>query len=279
MTPSPARRRIARSARIAGVVLIVVASTGNLPHLVATQAALSALLTMVVAPLWLLDPGDGRWLARVRRVKPFPAVFLVSAGTILAEMPGVVGPISGGGALTALALSALLLGAIAFWTMVIPPEPRVGSIGAAAYVIVGGVPISMPAMVLILAPQDMYAGFHAAAPGPLDGRTDQLLAGFILFAAVKIVIFTVATLIFVRVARETPDEDFGDDHDDRPPARVPDLPSWVRELDVGPLPDEPAAVPQRPVSSLRAPSRATRARSTPGLSARSARRPKQTVPS
>jgi cytochrome c oxidase assembly factor CtaG len=172
---------------------------------------------------------------------------MVSLGTILVQLPPVVGSISDGGPLTALALTALLVGAIAFWSMVMRPAPRVTGIGAAGYVIIGGLPISMPAMLLILVPGDVYGEFHANGAALVDGHLDQLIAGFILFAAVKVVIFTVASMIFVQASREVPAEDDEDDDGGRPvPQAPPGVPGWVRELVRDPLPDEPApALPER----------------------------------
>ena len=244
LTPPTWRRRAALTARVAGVALVVLATTGKLPHLVLTQAVVSALLSLVVAPLWLLDPGSGRWLAWTRRVTPYLAVFLVAAGTIGIQLPGVVGLVSEGGPLTALALAGLLAGAIAFWAMVMPPNPPVSGIAAAGYVIIGGVPISMPATFLMLVPADIYHAFHAGATSPLDGRTDQLLAGFVLFAAVKIVILTVASvLFFAAAAREVAEREDDDDDRDRAPVEPPVVPGWVRQLGVArELAEEPVFV-------------------------------------
>jgi hypothetical protein len=44
-------------------VVIIVATSGRLPHLVVVQSVISVVLSMVIAPLWLLDPGDGGGVA------------------------------------------------------------------------------------------------------------------------------------------------------------------------------------------------------------------------
>jgi hypothetical protein len=230
------------AARVAAVSVIALGATGKLPHLVLTQAIVSALLSMVLAPMWLLDPGGGRWLARTRRLTPYLAVFLVAAGTIAIQLPGVVGVVSEGGPVTVLALSALLAGSIAFWSMVMPPHPPVSGIAAAGYVIIGGIPISMPAMFLVLVPYDIYRGFHAAGATPIDGHTDQLLAGFLLFAVVKTVILAFASILFfAAAAREETEADDDDDDRDGAPVEPPVVPGWVMELEAGgPLAEEPA---------------------------------------
>jgi hypothetical protein len=245
---SAARRRIAMTARVAAAAVIIVAASGKLPHLVLTQAVVSLLLSMVIAPLWLLDPGDGRWVARVRRITPFVGVLLISTGTIALQAPAVVGPLSAGGPLSAAALVAFLAGSIAFWTMIMPPHPPISGLGAAGYVIMGGVPISMPAMLLILMPRDAYAGFHASTGSTLlDGRTDQLLSGFLLFAVVKIAIFGMATILFFRAAHEVPED--GDDDDGGHRGRLPVVPGWLRQLGRERLPQEPAITPANPAAA------------------------------
>ncbi len=249
---SPARRRVAIAARVAAAAIIVVASSGKLPHLVVTQAVISALLSMVIPPLWLLDPGDGRWVRRIRRITPFVGVLLISVGTIALQAPAVVGYISYGGPVTAVALVAMLVGSIAFWTMMMPPDPPIRGVAAAGYVLIGGVPISLPAMMLILMPRDIYAAFHTAASSPIDGHTDQLLAGFLLFAAVKLAIFGVATILFVQASREVPEgEEDGDDNGARQP--LPVVPGWLNELSRGPLPSEPGPMPGLSVKEPAAP--------------------------
>ncbi|HEV3234006.1 MAG TPA: hypothetical protein VG329_05620, partial [Candidatus Dormibacteraeota bacterium] len=64
---SRTRRRVAMAARVAAAVVIIVATSGRLPHLVVVQSVISVVLSMVIAPLWLLDPGEGGWGARARR--------------------------------------------------------------------------------------------------------------------------------------------------------------------------------------------------------------------
>jgi cytochrome c oxidase assembly factor CtaG len=239
------RHALARGARVAGLVVILAAASGKLPHLVVTQAAISTLLTLVVAPLWLLDRserahGEGRRAMPAFTVSPFLAVFLMAAGTISVQLPPVVTVLSEGGPITAVALSLLLLGAIAFWSVLIAPA-RVSGIAACGYVVIGGLPISMPAMFMIFSPRDLYAGFHAATPPSIGAMNDQLYAGFILFAAVKITIWTVASIVFFAAARESaaPDDDDGG----LPVPAGPTVPGWVLGLAAdAPTAEEPVPV-------------------------------------
>jgi hypothetical protein len=232
---------VARAARVAAVGIIAVAAVGALPRLLLTQALLSATLTMVLAPLCLLDVGPAsRW----RRLGPFPACILISAGTVAVQLPWSVGVLGHGGVVAALALVALLFGAIAFWSLVIPPG-RLSGLAAAGYVIVGGSLISMPALLLIMAPRDLYPAYHATGSHLLDGHTDQMLSGFVLFGAVKVVIFIAFSAIFFAASREVAadsDDDGGSRHRRVPPG----LPSWALDLGPGsPSVEEPAAERER----------------------------------
>jgi hypothetical protein len=166
----------------------------------------------------------------------------MSAGTVASQAPPAVAAIGGGGPVTALALVALLLVAIGFWSVVIPPA-RLKGLQAVGYMLVGFMPISMPAMFLIMLPRDIYTAFHAAGRGALAPLDDQTFAGFVLFAFVKITLFVAFTFLFLAaLAQRVEGEDGGDG--DRGDNQPPSLPGWVRALLQGePTVDEP--VPQR----------------------------------
>jgi cytochrome c oxidase assembly factor CtaG len=136
-------------------------------------------------------------------------------------------------------LAALLAGSLAFWSVVVPPA-RIKGLAACGYVIIGGVPISLPAMFLILSPRDIYSTFHAASPPAIGALNDQLYAGFILFAAVKIAIWVVGSCVFFAAANA--DNAAAEDDDGGRPVPVePRLPGWVRELTAdSPTAEEPA---------------------------------------
>src|ERR1700730_9684662 len=157
------RRLVAMVARVAGVAVILAATTGKLPHLVAVHAAITALLSMVAAPLWLLDRTGRDADPRPRwGIPAFPAVTLMALGTHAVQLPAAASLLSDGGLLTALVLAVLLAGSLAFWSVVVPPA-RVKGLAACGYVVIGGVPISLPSMFLILSPRDIYSALHAAS--------------------------------------------------------------------------------------------------------------------
>jgi hypothetical protein len=234
------RRLLALAARIVAVAVILAATTGKLPHLVAVHAAITAFLSMVAAPLWLLDRTGGDAVARPRwGIPAFPAVTLVALGTNAVQLPAAAGLLSDGGLPTAVILAALLAGSLAFWSVVVPPA-RIKGLAACGYVIIGGVPISLPAMFLILSPRDIYSAFHAASPPAIGALNDQLYAGFILFAAVKIAIWVVGSCVFFAAANAD-SAAWDDDDGGRPVPVEPRLPGWVRELTAdSPTAEEPA---------------------------------------
>jgi hypothetical protein len=223
---------------VLAAAVIVVAVSGKLPHLVLTQAIVSSVLTMVAAPLCLVDRASGaarrRW-----SIPAFPAVALMSMGTVASQLPPVVGFIGEGGPVTALALLAMLVMALGFWSVVMPPARLSGMI-AAGYVVAGSLPISMPAMFLIMLPRDIYTAFHAAAPGPLAPMDDQTFSGFVLFAFVKITLFVAFSCLFLSASSERVEDDRGGEGE-RDGRQPPALPGWVRELLRGqPTVEEPA---------------------------------------
>ena len=242
------RRRVSLAARTAGVALIIAATTGKLPHLVVTQAAISAFLTMVVAPLWLLDrtgrstPAQPTW-----KIPAFPAITLMAVGTIRVQLPRRSACSARAASRRRVALAALLAGAIAFWSVIVPPA-RVKGLSACGYVVIGGLPISMPAMFLILSSRDLYAGFHAAMPPAIGAINDQLYAGFVLFAAVKIAIWVVGSCVFFAAAAA--ESAAADDDDGGRPAPVePRLPGWVMEMAIdSPTTEEPMPAPPVPMA-------------------------------
>lgn len=239
MRPNGLRRGLGWTGRLLAAMLITAEASGRLPHLVLTQAVVSSLLTMVAAPLSLLDRTTGvsrrRW-----SVPAFPAVALMSVGTLASQAPPVVAAIGEGGLLTVAALAMLLVMAIGFWSVVIPPA-RLKGLHAVGYMLLGSLPISMPAMFLIMLPRDIYTAFHAAAPGPLSALDDQTFAGFVLFAFVKVTLFVAFSFLFLSALAEPAEGEDGDEGG-RAGKEPPNLPGWVRALLAGePTVDEPAA--------------------------------------
>ncbi|MFN2465733.1 MAG: hypothetical protein ABR598_05640 [Candidatus Dormibacteria bacterium] len=253
MRPGRLHRRLAWTGRVLVLVILTLAASGKLPHLVLTQAVLGSVLTMVAAPLCLLDRAVGedrrRW-----SIPAFPAVTLMSIGMVGAQLPPVVAAVGDGGPLTVLTLVTLLALALGFWSVVMPPA-RLKGLVAAGYVVMGSLPISMPAMFVLMLPRDIYATFHAAAPGPLAAMDDQVFSGFVLFAFVKITLFVAFSVLFLKASAERVEENGGEGGGGRRP-QPPGLPGWVLDLLRGePTVDEPTAVERQPAAPTGAGSR------------------------
>ncbi|MHB8507131.1 MAG: cytochrome c oxidase assembly protein [Candidatus Dormibacteria bacterium] len=239
------RRPVAISARVVAVVCVALAATGLLPRLALVQAALTGLLTMALPPLCLLNVREGCRADRLlRRVShPVLSVFLLAAAAIAAQAPPVVLALSAGGPLTVLALGAVFIVALGFWSVLISPAPRLKGVYGAAYIIAGGMPISMPSMLIMALPHDLYAGLHAVAPPGFDPMLDQQVSGFILFIAIKVAIFSVASAVFFAAARASEAGGGRRDDDREPVPQPPGLPGWVgRMVAGGPTADEPGLV-------------------------------------
>ncbi|GAC1581626.1 MAG: hypothetical protein NVS3B24_18500 [Candidatus Dormibacteria bacterium] len=243
------RRAAAFAAITCGALIIAASALGVLPHLVLAQAVTTALLTMVVAPLSLLGRSRSPWGA------PIGSVLLLPAGTITVQLPPVVTALSGNPVLEALALSLLTLAAVAFWSVVMPPG-RLQGLVAAGYVLIGGLPISLPALFLSVSARDFYGGFHAKGSPGMDPLTDQLMSGFVMFGVVKVVIFVAFTALFIAESRREPTEIEEDHRRDggRPALPDPALPGWALGLgEGGPTVPEPvpATVASRRYQAVR----------------------------
>jgi cytochrome c oxidase assembly factor CtaG len=220
------RRAAAVTARTAAVVMMLAGASGLLPRLILSQAVLIASLTMVAAPLSLLDRPATRWL---QRLGPLPSCLVVGTSAIVIQLPAPASVVGGGGPFALAAYAVLFASAVAFWAVVVPQPARLNGLYAAGYVIAGSVPLSMPALLLMMVPTDLYAGYHAQSPPLIAAMTDQLLAGFVLFATVKVSVFTAFTAIFRAAAREVPADGAGPGGGEHPPG-PPELPDWARGL-------------------------------------------------
>jgi putative membrane protein len=149
-----------------------------------------------------------------------------------------------------LAHLSLLASAVCLWYPVVRPLGGPGSIsriGRVGYLLLAGVPPTIPGMLLVLARRPLYAVY--AGGGGLSALEDQQLAGLLLFGTAKLALVA-GTLVAIWQLL-TPDGEPPDDRDDRhlTPIAPPVAPAWLARLD-DPLPAEPPA-PARVGSSAR----------------------------
>jgi cytochrome c oxidase assembly factor CtaG len=238
-----------RRALWAGVGLVL---TGWLPPLsdggmrsLAIHTLTHMLLIVLAAPLLayglagVLDRRHGR----VARVLGHPLLGLCAFNGILLfwQLPESVRLMMQSPAVHQLAHLLLLASAVCLWYPVLRPLRGPGAIsriGRVGYLLLAGVPPTIPGMVLVLARRPLYAAYAGA--GGLSALEDQQLAGLLLFGTAKLALVagTLAAIWQLLTPDGEPPEDRGDRH--RTPIEPPVAPAWLRRLDE-PLPAEPPA--------------------------------------
>lgn len=222
--PPPARREV--GAFLAGVAVLALATLGPLAEW-AEHVALSAhmvqhLLLMLVAPVllllgtpaWLLRrlaraPGLGRLGARLTR--PVLAFGLASAVQVAWHVPLAFEAALRVDALHALEHVTFLLSGLLFWFPVagrLPEWPRPSPPAQLLYLFLATVPMMAIAAPITLAEEVLYP-FYAeqGARWPLDPRTDQELAGVLMWVGGMLAYLVAGTLVFFRWAGPVTRED------------------------------------------------------------------------
>jgi putative membrane protein len=166
-----------------------------------------------------------------------PLIGLVAFnGTLLLwQLPGPLDAMMRSPALHHLVHLSLLGSAICLWYPVVRPLRAAGAlsrIGRIGYLLLAGVPPTIPGVVLVLARHPLYATYTA-----LD---DQQLAGVVLFGTAKLALVA-GTLIAIWQLL-TPEAEPPEDRDggSGTPVEPPLAPAWLSRLDE-PLPAEPPA--------------------------------------
>lgn len=214
-------------------------------RLLALHTLSHMLLIVLAGPLLayglagILDHRPGR----VARVLGHPLLGLCAFnGTLLFwQLPEPVRVMMQSLAVHQLAHLSLLASAVCLWYPVVRPLRGPGSLSRIArvgYLLLAGVPPTIPGMVLVLARRPLYAAYAGA--GGLSALEDQQLAGLLLFGTAKLALVA-GTLVAIWQLL-TPDGEPPDDRGDRDltPIEPPVAPAWLRRLD-DPLPAEPPA--------------------------------------
>lgn len=156
------------------------------------------------------------------------------------QAPGPVAAMAQHPAVHQLGHLSLLVSAICLWYPVVRPLGVPGSIsrtGRIGYLLLAGVPPTIPGMILVLARRPLYAAYPGSAG--LSALEDQQLAGLVLFGTAKLALVAgtlVAVWQLLSPEAEPPDDRDGDGH---PAVQPPVVPAWLSRLD-GPLPAEPS---------------------------------------
>lgn len=229
----------------AGVVLASVLpplSDGS-AHLMAMHTLAHMLLIVGAAPLlaYGLAGMIDRPPRRVVRLLGHPLLGLAAFNGVLLfwQVPGPVAATTQSPAVHQLAHLSLLVSAICLWYPVVRPLGGPGSmsrIGRIGYLLLAGVPPTIPGMILVLARRPLYAVYPGAFG--LSALEDQQLAGLVLFGTAKLALVA-GTLVAVWQLL-TPEAEPPNHGDGGGRLRVepPVAPTWLSRLDE-PLPAEP----------------------------------------
>lgn len=218
-----------------GTALLLPAATHNLGKPLTMHTAQHVLLVLVVPALWLLAVRAARWRSprgrwrRPLRLVTHPVATLLhfNAAVVVWHLPVVYEQAQRRPSLHALMLGALVLAGLCFWWPVIDPLHAVAPlepIGKLGYLVIAGVPPTVPGVLLALAHAPLYPSYPA-----LD---DQQYSGLLLFGTAKFVLLTSMAVVFLHLFRGGG----GDEPREREeialtPPGPQGLPAWVRLLE------------------------------------------------
>jgi cytochrome c oxidase assembly factor CtaG len=238
---------LATAAVSLGAALLLPAATRNLGKPMTMQTAQHVVLLLVVPALLLLAMRAARWRSprggwrRPLRVVTHPVTTLLhfNSAVVVWHLPVVYEQAMRLPSLHALMLAGLLLAGLCFWWPVVDPlhaAAPLEPIAKLGYLVIAGVPPTVPGVLLALARAPLYPSFPA-----LD---DQQYSGLLLFGTAKFVLLTSMAVVFFHLFRGSA----GDEPREREEVEVTPpgpqgLPAWVRLLERpdAALPPEPAA--------------------------------------
>lgn len=237
-----------RLALAAGFLLSVVALTP--PILVAADARLSLhmlhqmMLLALVVPL--LAYGAAPLLRRRGLGGKHPALGILALNLVLFgwQLPAVVDLALRNPFFEEAAELVFLLGAFLFWWPIVAPGTPAGGLSPIAkigYLMVAGVPPTIPGMTLAFSRHAFYQTYRS-----ID---DQQVAGLLLFGTAKFALVAGTFVILWRMLAPQAEPPDDRDHDAGGVDLPPSAPAWLRRLDE-PLPAEPAPL-RRPVPAGR----------------------------
>ncbi len=235
---------LALAALIALAVLVVPSAVPHAGQLMTLRMLQQMALLFAVPPVALVGirklglhmPGGCLGKAVAASTHPAAAMANFNLVAFLWYLPPVYEAAGRSGGLSAVMYASWLVGISGFWWVVIEPlradRPQRDTIVKIGYLVVAGVPPTVPGILLALAPGPIYPSY------PLI--EDQQLAGLVMFGSAKAVLLLSLALLFGGLLRGP---EGGDDWDRERERRAPGpagLPPWVRRLqEPEPLPDEP----------------------------------------
>ena len=204
-------------------------------RLLFVHTARQMVLLAVAGPL--LAYATASFVSRGVRIHPVTGIVVFNAAVLLTQLPVVLRATASSFPVDLSLQLAFLSASLLLWWPVMASGglSRMGKIG---YLLVAGVPPTIPGVVLAFSRHPLYLGYQ------LD---DQQLAGLLLFATAKFTLIGGTFLILWRLLSAEAEPGDDDDHGARLPQTPPSAPAWLRHLDEE-LPAEPVPVRPRALS-------------------------------
>lgn len=171
------------------------------------------------------------------RALPLAGMIAFNAAVFLTQVPVILRATSSSFHLD-LCLQLVFLGASLLLWLPVMASAGLSRIGKIGYLLVAGVPPTIPGVVLAFSRHPLYLGYQLG---------DQQLAGLLLFATAKFTLIGGTFLILWRLLSAEAEAGDDDDHEAPTPQTPPPAPAWLRHLDQE-LPAEPAPVRPRALS-------------------------------
>ena len=118
--------------------------------------------------------------------------------------------------------TGFMLGTFLFWWPIVGSN-RLSGIAKAGYLMVAGVPPTIPGITLAFSHQILYHAYRSIE--------DQQVAGLLLFGTAKFALVTGTLVILWRVLTPQPDPPDRDDRESQVGDLPPTAPAWLRRLD------------------------------------------------
>jgi putative membrane protein len=214
-----------RAALIAGSLLVVGALLPPVTGLADRRLSLHMLLEMLLLALIvpLLAYGASSWRsASLARVHPVIGIITLNVVLFGSQLPAVMDLASKSLSVREATQAAFIGGAFLFWWPIVRPG-GLSAIAKIGYLMVAGVPPTIPGITLALSHHLFYQAYRS-----LD---DQQLAGLLLFGTAKFALVLGTFVILWRMLTPQPEPP---DHDDReaPSGDLPPgAPAWLDRLD------------------------------------------------
>jgi len=228
---------IAGSLLSAGALLPPVAALAD--RRLSLHMLLEMLLLALVVPLFAYGAGALRRVPLAARVHPVIGIVALNVVLFGSQLPTVMDLASKNLLVQQATLVAFIGGAFLFWWPIVRPG-GLSPIAKIGYLMVAGVPPTIPGITLALSHHLFYQAYRSIE--------DQQLAGLMLFGTAKFALVFGTFVILWRMLTPQPEPPEHDDREGQPADLPPGAPAWLERLD-GELPGE-AGRPRLPVPTL-----------------------------